>query len=100
MSDDITVQVTVWEIAVDPQGRDPQRPYLVRLRIDEVYEGDLSQDRVSLLIADVAGTFRGPDPVGGAFVITMATPVTEPYTGRLDVSPSDDGPSDDGPDFE
>lgn len=88
----MTVEATVWEVAVDPRRRDPQRPYLVRLRIDEVYEGELPQNRVSLLIADVTGTFRSPDPVGGSFLITMATPVGEPYSGRLEVTPSDDGP--------
>lgn len=89
MNNDVTVEATVWEIALDPERRDPRRPYLVRLRIQEVLEGNLSQDRVSLLIADVRRTFRDPNPVGASYLITMAGPITEPYSGQLEVTPSE-----------
>jgi len=86
MTNAVTVVATVMEVSVDPDLRDPLRRHLARIRIDEVVDGEPPQDRLTLLIHSPSKTFADPDPVDSSFVITLTTPIDDPYTGPLEVS--------------
>ena len=83
------MRATVVEIGVDPMLQDRMRKYLARVRIDEILEGALPASAlgtvVNLLVHSPSTTFRDPDPVGSAFLISLTTPVTDPYTGPIEV---------------
>lgn len=95
MADTVTVVATVLEIRVDPELRDPVRRHLARVRVDEVVEGRVPSDRLTLLIHSPSRTFFDPDPLGSSFVITMTAPITDPYLGPLEIS-EDDFATDEG----
>ena len=83
------MRATVVEVGVDPLLQDSMRRYVARVRIDEVLEGALPVSAigtvVNLLVHSPSMTFRDPDPVGSTFLISLTTPVTDPYTGPIEV---------------
>ena len=91
MSRPVTVQATVLQVEVDPELRDPRLRHLVRLRVEEVLEGELASDRLTLLVHSPSKTFADPDPVGSAFVISLTPPITDPYAGPVEVTWDEDG---------
>jgi hypothetical protein len=62
------------------------RRHLARIRVDQVVDGDPPDDRLTLLIHSPSKTFADPDPVGSSFVLTLTSPIDDPYTGPLEVS--------------
>ena len=86
MTNAVTLVATVMEVSVDPEFRDPLRRHLARIRVDAVVHGEPPKDRLTLLIHSPSKTFADPDPVGSSFVITLTTPIDDPYTGPLEVS--------------
>jgi len=86
MTNTVTVAATVLEVGVDPELRDPMRRYIAQLRIDKILHGDLRSDRLTLLIHSPSRTFADPEPLGSSFIVTLTPPITDPYTGPLQVS--------------
>ena len=79
---------TVVRAEPDPQARDSLRPYLVSVRVDELLEGGpLAAEEIYLLVHSPTRTFADPDPVGERYLLTFAEPLTDPYSGSLDVQP-------------
>ena len=79
---------TVVRAEPDPEARDSLRPYLVGVRVDELLEGEpVVGDEVHLLVHSPTRTFAEADPVGERYLLTFTEPLTDPYTGPLDVQP-------------
>ena len=85
MTNTLRVAATVEQVGVDPELRDPARRHLARLRVDRVLVGALAGDHLTLLIHSPSKTFADPDPVGSSFVVTLTGPLTDPYTGPLEI---------------
>jgi len=85
--DPLTVRATVLGASVFPNA-DRQRLWLVRLRVEEVIEGELSagQEELSILVHSPSRDFRTAEPVGETFRITLKDPLTDPYAGGLKIA--------------
>lgn len=90
MTSTVTVRATVLDVEVDPEFRDRIRRHIARVRVDEVVARtapDFTVGEVlNLLLHSPSATFSDPDPVGSTFLITLTTPVTDPYAGLIEVS--------------
>jgi hypothetical protein len=86
MTNTVTVAATVEQVGIDPELRDRLRRHLVRLRVDRVLAGDPPGDRLTLLIHSPSKAFADPDPQGSSFIVTLTEPVTDPYTGPLEIT--------------
>lgn len=84
----LTVRATVLDTTVDPASRDRRRPWLVRLRVDQVVEGELADEQreLAVLVHSPSREFRTSDPIGQQFHISFGDPLSNPYAGSLKVS--------------
>ena len=90
MTSTVRVRATVLDVGVDPEFRDRIRRHIVRMRVDEVVVRAVPDGTIgkflNLLVHSPSMTFPDPDPVGSTFLITLTTPVTDPYAGPIEVS--------------
>lgn len=83
----VRIRGTVTAVEVDPAFRDRLRRWLIRVRVNEVLEGDVDADEVTLLSHSPSLAFQAPDPLGRSYLMSFDEPLADPYLGQFEARP-------------